>query len=582
MTTVQQLPQYDLFISQNLDSLKTSILTSNDQYVAVDTETTGLNWREDRAFGVSLAWDDKAIFIRNTDYGVENIGKFLTDLFEVNSKIFIFHNAEFDLHMIRETYGTEPPRRIIDTLRVLHLRNSRPPHGLKEASVEVYGPSAAASEDTIKTYMKQYKLKNYSYVPQEFMDPYACMDTVLTKALAHLYVGEMNRLYPKLLQMEHKLIPLILEMEKNGIKIDLDYMNILHKQYKAEQRSIQDELYSIIGRPLEISSTKQLQGYLYDQLGIKSVIETQTGGRSTSEKALQAIDHPIGTKVAELVLRWRSIEKVDSTYIQPYTKSAHNGRLHPHWNATGTITGRFSSSNPNLQNIPGDPKVRRIFLPDKEFLDFDYAQLELRLVSHAAKQQNMIDAFNGGVDMHGFTAGMIFNCSAEQLNKDQRQVGKRLNFGALYGGGAKKLADECAITIPQARRFLDQFWSSYPLMRSYCDRMQKFAEREGYVHTLFGRRIPVIADESRNATNYIIQGTAGDLVKISLCNTWEYVKSVGGTIRNTVHDEILFDNMEDSVVPDIKEIMEDFSFKIPIAVELKRSKESWGDMIDEH
>ena len=106
------------------------------------------------------------------------------------------------------------------------------------------------SEDTIKTYMKQYKLKNYSYVPHEFMDPYACMDTVLTKALAHLYVGEMNRLYPKLLQMEHKLIPLILEMEKNGIKIDLDYMHILHKQYKAEQRSIQDELYSIIGRPL--------------------------------------------------------------------------------------------------------------------------------------------------------------------------------------------------------------------------------------------------------------------------------------------------------------------------------------------
>ena len=150
MTTAKQLPQSALFISRNLDSIKTSVLTSNDQYVAVDTETTGVNWREDRAFGVSLAWDDKAIFIRNTEYGVENIGKFLTDLFEVNSKIFIFHNAEFDLHMIREPYGTEPPRRLLDTLRELHLRYSSPPHGLKEASVEVYGPCAAASEDTIK------------------------------------------------------------------------------------------------------------------------------------------------------------------------------------------------------------------------------------------------------------------------------------------------------------------------------------------------------------------------------------------------------------------------------------------------
>jgi len=581
MTTVHNLPQYDRIITPKLEDLQHSILGSNDRLVAVDTETTGLKWLNDKAFGVSLAWDNQAVFIRNTDFGSTQIGVLMTELFKADHKVFVFHNAEFDLHMIRETYGAYPPKNILDTLRISHLRNSKPPHGLKELATEAYGPGASAAEDTIKAYIKQYKLKDYSQVPNEFMDPYACMDTVLTKAWAHLYMDEVKDAYPKLFQLEHMLIPIILEMEHQGIKIDLDYIDILHHQYQAEQRSIQDDIYKIVGRPMEVSSPKQLQSYFYDQLGIKPPRETAGGGRSTDETSLQAITHPVGSKVAKLVLRWRSIEKVDTTYVQPYQHSARNSRLHPRWNAMGTITGRFSGSDPNLQNIPADEKVRRIFIPDREFFDFDFSQIELRMMAHASQQQNMIESFRVGTDLHEYTASLIFDVDPDKVDKDQRQIGKRLNFGAIYGGGSRGLARQCHVTQTQAKMFLNQLWTSYPIMKSWIERIKRNAERDGYVKTIHGRKIPVLAEDSFKAPNYLIQGTAGDIIKISLVKTAQYIKSIGGRIRNTVHDQILFDEIDESSVPAIKEIMEDFSFSMPVTVEMKRSKESWGDLIHE-
>lgn len=584
---LQPLPRYSPIFPQDLNSLKNFILSSTDNYVAVDTETNGLRWVEDRAFGVSIAWDDKATFIRNTDFGIENIGAFLVEIFKADYKTFVFHNCEFDLHMIRETYGVYPPKNLLDTVRLAHLRDTGGHKGLKDLGDEIFGSAASASEDTIKMYMKQYKLKNYSYVPAEFMDPYACMDTVLTKALAYLFMEELRTRpsYASLIDMEHRLIPVIMDMEREGVKIDFEYCSTLHRQFQAQQRAIQDEIYLIVERPLELGSPKQLGEYFYDQLRIKPPVMTANGGRSTNEKALEKINHPVGSKVAKLVKDWRDLGKLDTTYIQAYPKLQYKGRIHGSFNASGTITGRFSGNTPNLQNISRKKEIRRLLVPDVEFFDFDYSQQELRVAAHASNEQNMINAVHEGIDLHTRTANLIWG---SDITPDQRQLAKQTNFASLYGAGAKKLAESAGISFNQAKHIFDQFWSSYPELRYYCEtKLKKDIALNGYVKTLYGRRINLAENEHYKGINYVIQGTCAEVSKISMYNVWKHLQSTGGSIRNIVHDSILIDGVAESSVSMIKEIMEDFvespngNFKVPITVDIKRSLKSWGDMSDE-
>lgn len=580
---LRKLPFYSLYNTTNLDDLRDSILGSTDNYVAVDTETTGLDWTVNRAFGVSLAWDDKAIFIRNTDFGTENIGTFINDLFASTAKTYVFHNSEFDLHMMRETYGASVPKKILDTQRLSHLIDPRPPHGLKELSAGMFGPVATATEDTIKAYIKQYRLKGYHQVPSEFMDAYAAMDTVLTKALAHIYMQDIGREpieTQKLCLYEHKLIPILLKMEQNGIKIDIEYVNKLLKEKRVEQRIIQDDIYDIVGMPIAVSSNKQLSEYLYDYLKIEPPKETESGQRSVDESSLQKIDHPVGTKVAELVLQWRSLDKLCSTYLEPY-KDLSSDRIHPHWNATGARTGRFSSSSPNLQNIPKDNSVRRMFIPDNEYYDFDFAQVELRLMAHFAKQHNMIEAFRAGEDLHSTAASLVFNKTMDAVSKTERQIGKTLNFSVIYGSGNKGIQEKLGLSKDQATKIINHYYSAYPQIRATINKITNEGERNGYVRTVFGRKLPVDPAKAYTATNYLIQGTAADVIKIALAKVAPYVDSIGGKISNTVHDEILFDNVNEQQGEEIRGIMEDFRFDVPLKADLQRSAVSWGDLIDE-
>ena len=574
-----KLPSYSLFDTTNLDDVKDSILSSKDSFVAVDTETTGLDWTTNQAFGVSLAWDDKGIFIRNTDYGTNNIGMLMNALFAAEHKTYVFHNAEFDLHMLRETYGTGMPTKIVDTLRLAYLKNPAMSHGLKDLGEAEFGSVAGAAEDTIKEYIKQYHLKGYHQVPSEFMDPYAVLDTVLTKALAHLYIDDVMADCQFLFKVEHKLIPIIVKMEHEGLRVDTEYINQLLKEFRVEQRTIQDSIYEIIGKPVEIASTKQLQEYFYDRLRITPPAETETGQRSVNEKSLEKIKHPVGTKVAALVLRWRSLNKLASTYLEPYKDL--QGRVHPHWNATGARTGRFSSSGPNLQNIPKDDKIRRIFIPDNEFFDFDYSQVELRIAADISGQRNMIQAFKDDADMHGYTSSMVLSKGLEDVTAKERQIGKHLNFSVIYGSGSDGIQEKLEMNKTQADAVLNYFHSSFPQLRAQSKYLQRQGERDGYVKTMFGRKLPVSPERSFTAFNYVIQGTAGDILKLALLKTAKYVDSIGGTIRNTVHDQILFDNVTEEQGEDIREIMQDFTMpsEIPLKVDLQRSTVSWGDLV---
>ena len=578
------------YITQGLDTLLADILQSKDDYVAVDTETTGLRWTTHRAFGVAIAWDDYSVFIRNETWGVENLSKFMQDLFANTSKQFVFHNAEFDLHMIRETYGAEAPEKIIDTLRVAHLYDASANHSLKEWGTEEYGDSASFYEDRIHNYMKAYKIKDYSLVPADLMDEYAANDTVLTKGLAYKYVPLVKKEFGGLFTLEHALIPVILDMERQGIAIDLNYIDQLHSRIVKQKQKLVDSVQSLVGKPIQIGSSKQVGDYLWDRLQIKPPLTNMEfvdgrpvykTSRSTNEKALKSIDHPTGSKFAKLVLRWRELEKIDNTYLNSYTKIHKNGRIHPRFNACGTLTGRFSGSDPNMQNIPKDDSIRRIFVPDTEFIDMDYSQLELKLMAHASGQENMIQAFNDGADLHSYTASLLMNKPIEEVDPKgrERKMAKSLNFGVIYGIGTKGLADYAGIPERDAQRYLRDYWQRYPKIRTYFRKQKRFAEDNEYIRTMFNRKVP-LRDRFYASPNYAIQGTGGDIMKISMLKTWRFVKSIGGSLRNTVHDQILFDNVDKKYIPEIKELMEDFSFKMPITVDVQTSDKSWGDLDD--
>ena len=577
-----QLPSYTKYKFNNFDLLRQSILTSVDPYVAVDTETTGLRWQEnDRAFGVAIAWDNNCIFLRNSEHGTDGISKLLKDIFSSDEKIFVYHNAEFDLHMMRETYGVEPALKILDTLRISHLYDTNMSHALKDWSEAIYGNTASYYESLVEEYRSRYKIKDYSRIPPEIMDSYATNDVVLTKSLAERFAEKVRNDNPSLFDMEMKLIPVIYDMEKIGLKLDIDYTETLQKEMLQKKRDIEDSIYTTVGKPLDIASATQLGEYFYGRLQINPSKKTATDRPSTDNEALSSISHPVGTPVAKAVLEWRGLDKVISTYLSPFLNVHKAGRIHPHWNAAGTVTGRFSSSSPNFQNVPKDQKVRKVIVPDSEFIAMDYSQVELRVMAHVANQGNMIDAFIDGEDLHAMTAGAIHQKTLDRVTDKERSLGKRINFGVIYGIGPKKFAQQANIGVAEAKGYLNNYWKEYPSIKKFFDATIRNAERTGYVKTLFGRKVGIDPDRPYAAVNYVVQGTAGDIVKISLLRTYNYLQKNGGKIRNTVHDEILFDELNEEQIPEIKNIMENFSFSMPLNVDIERSKNSWGDLLDE-
>jgi len=581
---VRQYPSYTNYSPTDLSDLRQSVLASKDPLVAVDTETTGFHWQNgDRAFGVALAWDNNCVFLRNSEYGADKIGLLLTDIFSAKNLTYCLHNSEFDFHMMKETYQVDPPQAILDTLRVSHLYDSSMSHALKDWGAAVYGKAASFHEGVIDEYRKAYKIRDYSHIPPEIMDSYAANDAVLTKSLAEAFTPIVQKDYPRLLELEHRLVHVIYEMERAGLRVDEEYTQRLRHELVLEKRQIEDSIYAVIGKPLEIGSSQQLARYFYERLGITPTVETSGGESgekraSTGKEALEAIRHPVGTEVARLILKWRELEKIITTYLDPFLSKARNGRIHPRWNATGTITGRFSSSEPNFQNIPKDDRIRRCIVPDKEFIDMDFSQIELRVMAHVSEEQSMIDAFIAGEDLHALTASAIYGKS--EVDDKERAIGKRINFGVIYGIGRKRLSTQAAISEKEAQAYLDRYWKVYPNIKKYFDSIIKSAKRRGYVETLFGRKVKIDEERPYAAVNYIVQGTAGDITKVSLLRTHNFLKNSGGTIQNTVHDSILFDNLEEDQIPKLKGIMENFNFDIPTPVDVMRSKRSWGDLVD--
>ena len=329
-------------------------------------------------------------------------------------------------------------------------------------------------------------------------------------------------------------------------QIDMEYATVLYDNLQVRSDNIRDKIYNITNRELDVTNNKNSSLYLHN---------------NNNEAVMQ------------LIRLWRENEKNKNTYVKNIINKQVNGFIHSYFNAMGTITGRFSSSMPNLQNIPNDEKIKKMFIPNSEFYEYDYSQLEYRLFGIGSHEDSIIKAYNTGHDFH--------NQSAQALNVD-RSMGKLVNYLVVNNGGYKLLSQKANITIDQSREYIQRFWNKYPALRKFVYSTADYARRNGFVHTLLGRKI-IIEDNFHKAPVYVIQGTGGDMIKVALRRVWSILHNTPARIVNTIHDSILIDNLNERYIKDIKNAMERFRFHsnklnitMPISVNMQIYPNHWG------
>jgi len=385
------------------------------------------------------------------------------------------------------------------------------------------------------------------------------------KGLAALKIGNLleNRVRSAGLELlmrklEMPLIPVLLKMEKKGIGIDLDAFSGFLEKVKQRLQELTSDIFSLSGKEFNIRSTQQTSVVLFQDLGLKSRRKTPKGAFSTSNVVLESMkgDHSI----VGLILEFRTMEKLRSTYLEPLPeKVGTDGRLHTTFNQLATATGRLSSSNPNLQNIPirGEfgPRMRACFVagPGKSLVSADYSQIELRILAHMSKDPSLVDSFSRGEDIHNRTAGLLFDKDISLVSADERRKAKTINFGLLYGMGPQKLSRELTISLDEAKKFIRKYFSKLDKVRQFYDDIEKYASEKGYVTTLAGRRRLLPDINSRNvnlsqqagrmAINTVVQGSAADVIKKAMLavDRDEELKRLGAELVLQIHDELLLE-----------------------------------------
>lgn len=408
-------------------------------------------------------------------------------------------------------------------------------------------------------------------------------------------------------EIEEPLISVSEEMTKNGIKLDLKYLKKLSDEYHKELSQFEKDIWKISGEEFNINSTKQLAEVLFEKMELryKGMRKTSTGKFSTKEEILHKLAEE-GNEIAEKILEYRELQKLLSTYIDSLPKLIdEDGRLHSTFDQAGTTTGRMSSNNPNLQNIPvgsiRGQKIRHAFVADKNkvLASFDYSQVELRIAAILAKEEKLIKIFKENLDVHTMVAADVFDVKKEDVTKDMRRQAKVINFGMLYGMGVSALAKNLKTDRKQAQEFYNKYFLVYKNLADYLDKVKKEASENGYTETLFGRRryfegfnskLPFIrAQAERMAINAPIQGTQADLIKMSMSKIDKYLEK--NKLKDKVklilqiHDEVIYEADEiviDKISEDIKNIMinslpKNLSEDVPILVDFEKGKD-WGSL----
>jgi len=416
----------------------------------------------------------------------------------------------------------------------------------------------------------------------------------LVRALRNHYepLLEANGMKDLLKDIELPLIPILASMQHIGMRLDTDRLKAFGQSLSGEIKGLEERIYELAGRSFNIGSPKQLGQVLYEELGLKAGKKTKTG-YSTDADTLEKLRSQ--HEIIGLILEYRKVTKLMSTYVDGLLKAVGNdGRIHSSFNQTVTATGRLSSTEPNMQNIPVrqelGTEIRRCFVPAEGsvFLDADYSQIELRVLAHMAKDEKLIEAFESGEDIHTVTASQVFGVPVSQVSHELRSRAKAVNFGIVYGISAFSLSEDIGVYPKQAQQYMDAYLEKYHGVREYMDKIKKQAHEDGYVTTVFGRRrwVPELRSSNFNvrsfgervALNTPIQGTAADIIKLAMIKVHERLKKEGLQARLIlqVHDELILECPADQAELAGRLLQEEMEGAVKLAVAMK-AEVSQGD-----
>jgi len=580
---------------ENLEELKFFIDKLMQQsVVSFDTETESLNSLETKLVGISFSWKKHTgyfVSFNNDDKQNNEFMELLKPFFESNQIEKIGHNLKFDIKVLFK-YGINVCAPIYDTMIAHYIINPDMRHNLDSLSESYLNHSPISIEDLIGKRGKDQK--NIRDISIEKITKYSVEDPDLCLQLKEIFDKEIknNNLNEIFSEIELPIIEVLSFMEKEGIKIDEKYLKSLEDDFQNELTLLGNKIFKESGEDFNLNSPKQLGDILFNKLKLVSnPKKTKTGQFSTSEEVLSALakDHQIISNILE----WRSLDKLLNTYVRalPNEINSNTGRIHTKFNQAVTSTGRLSSNNPNLQNIPirteNGQKIRKAFTPrDKDFILMcaDYSQIELRIIASLSGDANMIDAFNKDEDIHTSTASRIFNVPHNEVSREQRGNAKTVNFGIIYGVSAFGLSQQTNLNRKEAKILIDNYYENYPTLREYMSKQIDFARENGYVETLMGRRRYLTninsqngmirsADE-RNAINAPIQGSAADIIKIAMKNIFNILneKQFKSKMILQVHDELVFDvhlSELDKIKKVVKNSMENaVTLDIPLKVDI--------------
>jgi len=531
--------------------------------VCFDTETTGLNPLVAELVGIAFSWETgKGFYLPFPEDREEAqlIIEQLRPFFESEGIEKVGQNLKYDIKVLAK-YNITIKGKLFDTMLAHYLINPDMRHNMDVLAETYLNYTPVSITELIgKKGKNQSSMRD---VPLEKQTEYAVEDADITLQLKHYFEKELGEANTQKLfdEIEIPLVSVLAHMELEGIKLDVDFLKSLSKQLDEDILHLEKTIYEEAGETFNIASPKQLGEILFDKLKlIEKPKKTKTGQYSTAEDVLSylAKDH----KIIRDVLEYRGLAKLKSTYIDalPLQVEISTGRVHTDYMQTVAATGRLSSNNPNLQNIPirteRGREVRKAFVPRNEdyiLLAADYSQIELRIIAALSKEPNMMEAFKKGEDIHASTASKVFNVSLGEVTREQRSNAKTVNFGIIYGVSAFGLSNQTDLSRTEAKELIDTYYETYPKLKSYISEQINFAQDHGYVQTVLGRRRylrdinsqnqVVRGAAERNAVNAPIQGSAADIIKIAMINI--YNKLVEGNYKTKmllqVHDELVFD-----------------------------------------
>lgn len=566
-----------------------------DTKIAYDCESTGLDTRKAELVGFSFCFDGENAYyvpVAHTYLGAPSqlsLADTKAALELLFSYPLIGHNLKYDLQIAKKL-GISPKREIYDSMILAWLYDSASKVGLDEQMHKWFNHTMISFSDALGG--KQ----DFSQVSIESATEYAAEDAAasfrLFYAIAHaLESKNLSHLNALAHDLEFPFIQVLMEMEGCGISIDTEYFQALLARFSKELLALEQEIFTLCNDVFNLNSPKQLGSMLFDKLGLKAQRQIK-GGYSTDEKTLQALlnAHPVIPKILE----YREISKLKNTYVEPLLKHNDNGRIYTSFLQSGTATGRLSSKNPNLQNIPVRSEQGRLIRAgfraksdDYTLLSIDYSQIELRLLAHFSQDSALIEAFCKGLDIHLQTASILF--SPEQA-QEKRHIAKSINFGLIYGMGARKLSQTLDISFSEAKSYIQSYFDFFPSVKAFLQSKEQEILHNGYAQTLLGHRRYfdfsyatdfMRANYLREGVNTIFQGSAADLIKMAMLQIHSHIQGSNIAMLLQVHDELIFELPKQNALESAKEIAHIMDTIYPLAIPLESTislGDSWADL----